>query len=169
MKKKLIITLAILALIGGAIWSYSYFNDTPTDPTQAEIDQSNADDTVSGPEKDIADNESTGGSPSDQPPDQDPDNKQAASVSISSAGIEGEQVVVRALANVFEDGTCTATFTKGGTVKTYTVDTEQQPQYTQCNPFQIPKSDFSSGTWQLKVTFESTNYKGEATGEVSIP
>lgn len=166
--KKLLIALLALVAIGGGIFAYTTMtDDNPTnssEPTDEELDQLNAADETPATEKE----QSGGQIPTSETPQNPASSKQPATVFIPQADAAGNLVQVRAYATVFENGTCTATFTKGGVVKTYTENTELQSSYTQCNPFEIPKSDFSSGTWQLKLVFESTNYKGEATGEVSI-
>jgi hypothetical protein len=154
MGKRAIIWLLVAALVGGIGFVYVQNRSSDqTGPAQTESDKTNAGDQAPAPEKESGEETPAG----NQVP---AGSKKSVSVTISQAGPEGELVVVKAYANAFEDGKCTAIFTKGSQTKTYTVNTEQQAQYTQCNPFEIPKSDFSSGTWKVAVTFESKSYKG---------
>ena len=167
MNKKLLIGLTLIALVGGIAYAYTQnrtSNETDDTTTQEELDQMNAEDTTLINDKEVS--EETVEEPTTSKP---AESKKSAAVVISQADAEDENLVqVRAYANVFEDGTCTATFSKGGVTKKYTVNTEQQAQYTQCDPFQIPKSDFSSGTWKLTVTFESKTYNGQASQDIAI-
>lgn len=167
MNQKLLIGLTLAALVGGFGFVYlqnrSSGETNRTNPTQEELDKMNAEDSTLESEKETSEGAAT--SPANA---QTAGSKKSASVIITQAESSESLVEVRAYANVFENGTCTATFTKGGENKTYTENTEQQAQYTQCNPFQIPKADFSSGTWKVTVVFDSTTYKGQASQDISI-
>lgn len=166
MNKKILIPLLLVAALGAGFFIYTRVNNLDKQDrtlTQEEIDKMNAEDTTPPSEKNASDQEQNNTGTTTPPASTT--TKKSATVSISQAGpgsgSEENLVVVRAFANVFEDGKCTATFTKDGSApQTYTVNTEQQPQYTQCDPFQIPKGEFASGTWKVFVTFESPNYKG---------
>lgn len=101
-----------------------------------------------------------------------PSNKKSVAVSISQAEYDKDNSIVhvKAFADTLEDGTCTLTFTQSGQpTRTYKEATEMQPSYVSCNPFDIPRSDFPKGdTWVAKVVFESANYRGEASKEITL-
>lgn len=173
-KKKLILSLISLVVIGGGVFAYTQMTDdaptTTSGPTQEELDHLNAEDETPITEKEQDEDQ---GSATEIPQTSNPtppSDKQSVAVSISESSFDGNVVRVKAFANALENGSCTLIFTKSGqTTLTYPGNTEIQPSYTQCNPFDIPHTEFPvHGTWQIKIIFESTTYKGEAAGEVTL-
>lgn len=69
-----------------------------------------------------------------------------------------------------EEGTCTATFTKGSTTKTKTSSGFGNVSYTQCAPIDIEDNFLTSGTWQVKVSYSSVRSEGvSTTKQVIVP
>lgn len=173
-KKKLILGLLSLAVIGGGAFAYARTTDeiptVRTELTQEGLDQLNAEDESPITEKEQGEDQGSTAETPQAPTQNSAPNKQTVSVSISQASYDNEVVRVKAFADTLENGNCTLIFTKSGqSTLTYFGNTEMQPSYTQCNPFDVPHTEFPvHGTWQLRVIFESPTYKGEATGEVSI-
>ncbi len=62
---------------------------------------------------------------------------------------------------VLEDGgTCTATFTKGSTVKTFTSQASANVSYTTCGAMTV--TGLTSGAWQLVVSYSSSTSAGSS-------
>lgn len=93
---------------------------------------------------------------------------QKAEIVVVDASQYGDTVEVRAyISNIYEDGgSCTATITNGS--QTVSRDTKgfKDATTTQCEPFNIPRSAFSSaGDWQAKVSYSSAAAKGESSAQ----
>lgn len=91
-------------------------------------------------------------------------------VSITQATQRDAQVVIRALIEGSNSGTCTVTFTKDGETVTKTAPYAAQASYVICQGFNIPVSEFpSAGEWQMTVSAVSKeNIKGTASSKVKI-
>jgi hypothetical protein len=171
-KKKLLLGLLAAVLIGGIVLAYQATTDDSDDATE-ETEQTVAEPNTPAADEGSArnaDDEDVATTEDPAQPGGGESSKQSVTVNISQAALEGSMVRVRAFANVLEDGTCTVTFTKSGqSPKTYTGNTEMQTSYTQCNPFEIPRSEFpTGGTWKATVVFESATYRGETSQDVSL-
>ncbi|MBI4034517.1 hypothetical protein HY380_01310 [Candidatus Saccharibacteria bacterium] len=98
--------------------------------------------------------------------------KKQVEVTITSAGRENSEIVVRAYASgVFENGgSCTAAFTKGGAAAVSGQSTGfENVSYTTCSPIRIARSKFtSSGSWNLVVNYQSATAEGRAEQIVEI-
>lgn len=67
------------------------------------------------------------------------------------------------MSNVYEDeGSCTIKFTQGDKTLTRTNEAFKDATTTQCQPFDIQRSDFpSSGEWNLNISYASDAHTGE--------
>jgi hypothetical protein len=57
-------------------------------------------------------------------------------------------------------GTCTATVTRNGVVRTASAPAAAVSTYVGCNPMTIPGSALSTGTWTVRVTYSSRTATG---------
>ncbi|HLA49038.1 MAG TPA: hypothetical protein VJY84_00660 [Candidatus Saccharimonadales bacterium] len=65
------------------------------------------------------------------------------------------------VSGIFEDsGSCTATFTKGGTSLTKTSSGFKNVSYTQCEPIKYGDSSLSSGKWSVTIKYSSATAEG---------
>src|SRR3989344_1757837 len=68
------------------------------------------------------------------------------------------------VAGIFEDeGTCTATLTKGSKTVTKTSEGFKNVSYTSCAPINVSGSVTEKGTWNVIVSYSSTTAQGTST------
>lgn len=93
-----------------------------------------------------------------------------AQVVIVDAGQYGNIIEVRAfVSNVIANGTCTVTFTKGGSKVIKTVPARADASSTPCVNVEVPRSEFAqTGTWEVTVLFESEKAKGSSSSKLEI-
>lgn len=90
--------------------------------------------------------------------------KKTVSVGITDASQYGNIVEVRSFVSSYsQDGTCTLTFTQGAHSFTRTTPGYKDISSTVCPAVEVKTSDFpNSGSWQVVVSFESTDAKGQS-------
>lgn len=100
----------------------------------------------------------------------DDQGKQIANVIITDAGQYDDVIEVRAyIPNSYEEGTCTAVFTKGDDEVRESSAAFTDASYTICSKVSVARSKFpSSGTWTVTVVYSSNNYSGTANQSVEI-
>ena len=91
----------------------------------------------------------------------------AITLSAASQDEAGGPVIVRTIISGATGGNCTITMTKGTTVKTFTATIASLGTYYGCNT-DIPYSDLTDGTWQLKLVANQNNASGTATEQVVV-
>jgi hypothetical protein len=103
-------------------------------------------------------------------PSPTPQSPTKAEVVIVDASQYGGEIEIRAyVSNIYADGTCTATFTKGTQKVEKEGDAFKEATNTQCKTITIPRSEFpSAGTWNVTVAFSSASSSGEATGTIQV-
>lgn len=89
------------------------------------------------------------------------------SPTITDAGQYDQNVEVRAfISGIFEDGgTCTFTFTKGSQKITKTTSGVKDATTTRCSNLTTPKSEFSTGTWNIVVSYSSSVASGSSSAK----
>lgn len=164
-KKKLTIIFAsvlTLALIGGGVAAYMVSTNQDTADSQ-EINSVNYDPPTDQEVEDGQDakKDAYEDTKTDTSDDKNTTNKRSVNVGISYADIYNNNLEVRAFTNgIVEAGTCTVTITKDGKVVTETSGAFIDASSTQCEPMFIPKSQFSSGTWSVSVSYSSSSAQG---------
>ena len=96
---------------------------------------------------------------------QAPTDKQQLAIGVTYADITNNNFEVRAFTpSIIEgNGTCTATFTKGGLTLSQSSEAFIDSSTTQCKPIYIPLDKFSEkGTWSLTVSYDSPDAIGTA-------
>ena len=168
-KKSLIITaVSLLVVAGFGVWytrqnnQSSDANDTQTTPAAETNDAKppTEEEQKSGDRKKeeiVKENENT---PATQPSN----NTQNATVIITGVDQSSNTIQIRSFVpNVLRDGTCTFKLTKGSTTITKQMPAYADASATVCTNPQISRSEFSSGgSWNLVITFESGNIKGQS-------
>jgi hypothetical protein len=93
-----------------------------------------------------------------------------AAVVISDARQYGNQIEVRAfVSNVYQDGTCTVTFTQGNHTVQKQVSAFKDATTTQCTGVDVPRSELpTAGAWTVKVVYQSTAATGEAQKVIQV-
>lgn len=93
-----------------------------------------------------------------------------AEIVIVDASQYNDEIEVRAfVANVLEKGTCTFKFSLGSISFTKTQPAFPDASTTPCTTLTVNRSEFySSGKWNLLVTFDSDNSSGSKDQEVVI-
>jgi len=162
-KKAIISLLALLVIVCTAVTAYAFhnekdnqFNDTPrainsvdySDPTQEESN---------------AGNEQKEKNKEREAIDALPTSKNAA-VTISDATQYNRVIETRAyVTGVYEDGgTCTATFTKSGSIsKTISKSAFKDAKTLQCGALDITRDEFDdAGEWTVIVSYDSPTATG---------
>ena len=183
-KKALVVTAIVVAtaLVGYAATAYNVslwpFSSTPNTsketgepntvnydpPTDQEVeDGQNAKKSTYNNLNSDEDGTSNGDTPDS--------NKTSVGVGIAFADVFESNLEVRAFTNgVVQAGTCTVTVVKDGKTITKTSGAFIDASSTQCEPILIPKSQLSSGTWSVMVTYSSNGAYGVSEKlEVTIP
>ena len=90
--------------------------------------------------------------------------KKTVSVGITDASQYGGVIEVRSFVPSYsQDGTCTLAFTQGAHSFTRTTPGYKDISSTVCPAVEVKTSDFpNSGDWQVVVSFESTDAKGQS-------
>jgi len=93
--------------------------------------------------------------------DDDSNNSTSSTQTVTLQIVDASQynsiVEVRAYANASDDGTCGYTFSNGTTSFTKTSQASAGPSTSNCNTIDVPTSNFSAGTWSVKVEYQSTS------------
>lgn len=93
-----------------------------------------------------------------------------ANVVIIDASQYDDQIEIRAfVSNIIQDGSCSIVATRGSLSVTRQVAAAKDATTTQCMPVTIPRSEFlSSGTWNLTVTYTSSDITGKANKTIEL-
>ena len=99
-----------------------------------------------------------------------PVNSQGLSVNLSAANqdVAGGPVIVKALINGANNGTCKLIMVKDGTEKTYTALVTNLGTYYGCDGFSVPVSDLSAGSWKALLTVISDSSSGSAEQQIEV-
>ena len=88
---------------------------------------------------------------------------------ITRADQSGNTVYIRAFAPSADRGECTLSMKKGSQTYTRTSGSEFQSSYYQCEGFDVPTSQLSTGEWTVTVTYSSQQSQGTSgTRTVSV-
>ena len=99
-----------------------------------------------------------------------PANSQSISVNFSAANqdVAGGPVIVKALINGANNGTCKLIMVKDGTEKTYTASVTNLGTYYGCDGFSVPVSDLSAGSWKALLTVTSGGSSGSTEQQIEV-
>lgn len=107
-------------------------------------------------------NPSTSPSPSTQP-------QNSVTIEITASNQNGSVYQLRTLINdVISGGSCNLTLTKGSAVVTKTAPIQSLAQSSTCQGFDIPVSELSKGTWNVKINLSDSNVNGSVTSTIEI-
>jgi len=162
-KTLIIVGILVVAIASaGALWIKHSHNTPPAPPgvklasaTKQEKQEANDNkDRILAQEK----NGQTQNSQSSQASAASPAAKKQVSVIVTSADAS---IVTAYASGVFEDGgTCTATFTQGGTVVTRNSAGFKNVSYSQCTP--ITPNLPNAGSWSVVVSYSSATAEGKS-------
>jgi hypothetical protein len=159
-KKSIAIMIVLLLVIGGGLyWGLSSKNSNSAQERaiKASHEDINFDPPTKEEEKatedhktDLPDNTATPPAPATGKKEVKPviSNLEAATINAYVPG-------------VFEDnGTCTATYSMGGQIKTQTTTGFKNASYTQCPPFNPSALNLAPGVWSVTVDYSSAAAQG---------
>ena len=183
-KRIIIISIAILALVGIATGIYLFFikdNDTQQETAktendnqknkersasdsgtaeQSEIDSSEEAPVIREEEKEIA------------PPYEgdNPNSSSSLSGAITYSATSGDMLILRTTINqVVVSGNCTATLTNGSKTVTKSSSIAQNPSSSTCEGFDIPLAELGSGNWNISIEARDNNNRSTIlTGSVAL-
>lgn len=90
-------------------------------------------------------------------------------VTISAANQNGEVLQIRAFGDIVTNGgLCQLTLTKGSSSITKSAPTQAAANISTCQGFDIPMSELSSGTWELKVIISDGSRSGAAIKKIEL-
>jgi hypothetical protein len=179
-KKTLMIiaAVAVVILVGlGASayfnkwWPFTSSNSSTINTAPATKDQQEAGQKVKQTNADQdADNSKPSGSDQPSAPVTQPNGKSTVTVSITAANQNGATLQIRSLIEaVNSDGTCTLTLSRAGySSVTKTANVQPLASSSTCQGFDIPTAELSKGSWNVRLVFESSSLKGEASRTVEI-
>lgn len=88
---------------------------------------------------------------------------------ITTATVQDETVYIRNDINgIYQQGSCKLTLTKDGSTVQKTAGIQPLPQSSTCKGFNIPASELSSGTWQIKLEVTINGSTAVATSQVTV-
>lgn len=95
--------------------------------------------------------------------------KDKVTIAITTAQKNGNNLQIRAqIYATINNGTCTLMMTNEAKTLTKTASIQALPNSSTCKGFDIPISELSTGSWQLKLHFENDSLIGEDSREISI-
>lgn len=166
----LVIVLAVggyyIFVAKGTIFGWSPLKQTTSKGSSIDYGSPTKDQMESG-------NTIKSGQGNDRPPTPTPisgSDKSNVEVSITAANQNGSVVQVRAFISAVENsGTCTLTMTKSGSnsVKR-TADIQPSASISTCKGFDVPTSELSTGTWHIKIAYDSTSLTGSTEKDITI-
>ncbi len=78
--------------------------------------------------------------------------------------------IIAEVADISEDGgTCTLKVTQGAVSRSFTAKAESNVTDTQCYPLNLAITGFASGPANFTVTYDSADYTGAASDQITIP
>lgn len=174
--KKLIITIAVVlvASLGGyaafaatgQLWPFATDTVENVDYSIPTKEQQEAGDTTSDQAKDNANSDDDlPEKDDDQPTDYTDEGK--VNVSITSANQNNGQLQIRTLIETVASGRCALTLSGSHTV-TREADTQALASSSTCQGFDVPISELSPGTWDIKINYRDNNNTGSAQKTITI-
>lgn len=95
--------------------------------------------------------------------------KRPVLIEISAINQTDSTLQIRALIPTLTNtGICTVTLTKNQATVSRTAAVQPLANSSTCEGFDIPLSNLSSGTWQLRLVFENSNLIGSATKAITV-
>jgi hypothetical protein len=166
-RKKLILLVGLALLVaGGGAWFYRSRQLNPVDDWQDGVNYRppTEQEKAAGDDKKkeiVAEDEQQNQQNQNS---QQTSSKKSVSVAITDASQYGGVVEVRSFVPSYsQDGTCTLTFTQGSRTFTRKTPGYKDVSSTVCPAVEVPTSDFpNSGDWQVVVSFESSDAKGQS-------
>jgi hypothetical protein len=169
-KKVAIITVVVLACAG--IGGYALWQKHTNDDRKASGKTTNIGGINYGPPTD-EDKKETEQHKKDL---QQQNESQSSSASSNSSGLKQASVVITYasssevrgyVGNAFEDGgICTATFTKDSSKVTATSSGFMDVNKTTCTPIAINQGRLTSGSWNVVLSYRSSNYSGSSASQI---
>lgn len=90
-------------------------------------------------------------------------------VQITAASASNGTAYIRSsIDGVYQGGSCTLTLTKGAQSITKTAAIQALPQSSTCEGFNIPTSQLSPGTWNIKLAVTVNSQTATTTGELEV-
>jgi hypothetical protein len=168
---KRVIVLAVVAvlLVGGGVLTWHIRRSTPAQ-NQTSTDTPMPDDEPidfgppSEEEKKTGDTQKDSNVNQQQQENQQPSGNKTVIPAITDVGHYDQQIEARAFVpGIFEEGTCTFTFTQGSAKVSKTSPGTKDATTTTCKPLFVPRGEFpSSGQWSLVVSYASATAKGNS-------
>lgn len=115
--------------------------------------------------------QSTSGSDQPPAPTLQPDGaKSQVEVTITAANQNSSTLQIRTLISaVVNDGTCTLLLTgPSGQTVSHTSTVQPLSSTSTCKGFDVPNSDLSSGTWNLKLQYDNNSLTGSVSKNITI-
>jgi len=96
--------------------------------------------------------------------------KKQATATLTQAAQDhpGETLIVRALLQVKEAGTCNLELKNGQTVVTKTAPISILNGFSTCQGFDVARNELTPGIWQLTLRFSTNQYEGSASTQVAV-
>lgn len=161
-KKKLLLIIAGILVVALLVIIYAKVSPTKN-IDQQEVGSSKTYDPPTEEEKAQADAHKDDLVTRMEEEDQPSESKKVVTPVITNAAQNGDTIRVTGfVSDIFENnGTCTATFTQGGTTLVKTGKALANVSTTDCVPFSVARSEFSlTGEWQVTLAYKSSTAEG---------
>lgn len=149
--------------LNGSLFGWQYRQDTPS-PSQENVNL----DPPTDEEK------QTGTSTKEQAIEKantpsNGDNNAPLPVNITATNQNEDILQIRSMIDtLIPNGSCTLTLTKDSQTVTKTAQTYPTASISTCQGFDVPTSELSAGTWNVKIEVNAEGKRGQATTTVQI-
>lgn len=160
--RKLVIVITIVIIVALAAGAFLYKKYVANDSTSTE--QSSQYERKIDLDKPTDDQVKAGQTTKEQSLSKDSSNTNPSSPDtsfiITAKNVNASSSILQIrtlLSEIVSQGTCTLTLTKGSSSVSRSVATQAGPADSTCQGFDIPLSELSNGTWNIKITLVSQN------------
>lgn len=167
--KVIVPLLVVILLLAGGVFIFARNRNTSKTKTKSSTETVNYAPASPVEKKETEDNKDRIVAEQNQNKPQNSDSNQKKSVTPTIVNADANSTSAYITGIFEEDGTCTATFTKGSITKTKTSQGFGNVSYTQCAPIDTTGL-LGSGSWTLVVSYSSNTAQGSsASREVMVP
>lgn len=175
-KKKIIITVLALALVGGGVYAYSKTHSSPssssdsTSKTQTDKSQNKEVNKAPATSDQVQAGNDAKLNTVTQNDAQSTPTPASFTATITAASQYNGTVSIRTLISgvVSQSGTCNLTITNGSQKITNSAATQALADSTTCQGFNVPVSQLGSGTWNITITATINGQSASASKTLAV-
>lgn len=170
--KKSIVAIVVAAIIAvlalGTYITYAIILPA-TDKMQAQNTQQQETDAGNQAKKDTVNSTSNPETPADKGEQTPTPQGENIPISITASSQTDSIYQIRTMISALvTTGTCQLQMTKGNTTVNKSAGVSAFAQTSTCQGFDIPLSELSAGTWNVKITFEGSGKTGSVSSDIEV-